>query len=147
TFTIPSVSSSDAGTYCVVVTGTCSSVTNCATLTVSTNASTSQLVSLAKCPGDTAVFSTTPSGTGPFSISWKKNGVLIPGQMGTTLTLSNVSASDAGVYCVDVAGYCNATNNCATLTVNSPVQVTSSPTNQTACPGSDVSFSVSATGG
>src|SRR5262249_24447844 len=38
-FTIPSVSSGDAGTYCVVVNGTCNSVTNCATLTVSTNTS------------------------------------------------------------------------------------------------------------
>src|SRR5206468_653036 len=36
-YNIPSVTNTDAGTYCVIVTGTCNSVTNCATLTVNTN--------------------------------------------------------------------------------------------------------------
>ena len=34
TYTLPAASAGDAGTYCVVVTGACNSVTNCATLTV-----------------------------------------------------------------------------------------------------------------
>jgi len=116
-FSIPSVSSSDAGTYCVIVSGSCNSVTNCANLTVSTNAATSPLTDLAKCPGETATFSTTPSGSGPFTIGWKKDGVIIPGQTNTFLNITNVTATNAGVYCVEVAGACNATNNCATLTV------------------------------
>ena len=33
-FTVPSVSAGDAGSYCVVVSGACDNVTNCATLTV-----------------------------------------------------------------------------------------------------------------
>src|SRR5204863_9671428 len=66
---IQSVSASDAASYCVIVSGTCggatNSVTNCASLILRTNASTTPLVNLIKCSGETATFSTTPAGTGP----------------------------------------------------------------------------------
>src|SRR5262249_35961033 len=105
-FSIASVSANDAASYCVVVSGTCggatNSVTNCAMLVLSTSASTTPLVNLVKCPGENATFSTTPSGTGPFSFVWSKDGTLISGATANALTINNVSASDAGNYCVQV---------------------------------------------
>src|SRR5207245_1187355 len=51
TFSIASVTAADAGIYCVVVTGKCSSVTKCATLTVNTLTTSSGLSNLTLCPG------------------------------------------------------------------------------------------------
>src|SRR5206468_1114871 len=50
------VAAADAGTYCVQVTGFCTSVTNCASLTVLTNTSATALTSLVNCPGTPAAF-------------------------------------------------------------------------------------------
>src|SRR5439155_632370 len=49
TFSIVSVNAADTGSYCVVITGTCNSVTNCATLTVSDT--TAPNVSCSAVPG------------------------------------------------------------------------------------------------
>ena len=45
-----------------------------------------------------AFFTVTPSGLGPFTYQWRKNGVNIPGATGTTFTISNAVPSDAGQY-------------------------------------------------
>src|SRR5665811_334673 len=67
-YTITSVAAADAATYTVEVTGACGPmVSSSADLTVNVNASTSALSPLTKCPGESATFSTTASGTGPFS--------------------------------------------------------------------------------
>ena len=69
------------------------------------------------------------------------------GQTGSSLALTNVSASDAATYSVVVSGTCgNAVTNSASLTVNQNVVVASAPVSVTNCPGTSASFSVSATG-
>ena len=115
-------------------------------LTVNTNASTAALVSQAKCPGESASFTTTASGTGPFSYRWSKDGVTLA-ETNSSLTIAAVTASDAGTYCVEVTGVCGPTvSTCASLTVNENLLVVSAPVSVTNCPGTVASFNVSATG-
>jgi hypothetical protein len=140
------VTADEAGTYSVIVNGACGSVTNSAILTVNTPVTATPLNNMVLCPGDNAVFNTVASGTGPFSYVWLKNGTLISGQNDSSLTLNNVSASDAATYSVIVSGVCGSVTNSATLTVNVPVTVTVPPVSQTTVVGSNVTFSVTATG-
>jgi len=48
------------------------------------------------CSGDSATFGTVASGTGPFSYVWLKNGILVSGQNGSSLTLNNVTNGSGG---------------------------------------------------
>src|SRR5262249_13641999 len=97
------------------------------------------------CPGDTAVFSTSPSGTGPFSFQWFKAGGSLTTQTNSTLVLSNISVADLATYSVQVTGPCNNLTNSATLTLNTPT--TADAFNSiTSCPGTTVSFTTTAHG-
>ena len=135
----------DAGTYSVVVTGACGSVTNAATLTVNTSVSATPLISQTNCPGSTASFSTVASGTGPITYAWFKNGTLLPGQTTASLVLTGLTLNDAGTYSVVVSGACGSVTNAATLTVNTSVSATPL-ISQTNCPGTTASFSTVASG-
>ena len=101
------VSAADAGTYSVVVSGACgNAVTNSASLTVNQNvAVASAPVSLTNCPGDSASFNVSATGTG-LSYQWYNGSTALPGQTGSSLALTNVSAADAGTYSVVVSGVC-----------------------------------------
>ncbi len=145
---LSNVSATDAGTYSVLANGICgNAASNSATLTVNENVVVASApVSLTNCPGTSASFSVTASGTG-LSYQWYKGTAALVGQTGSSLVLANVSAADAGTYSVVVSGVCgNAVTNSATLTVNENVVVASAPVSLTNCPGTSASFSVSATG-
>src|SRR5439155_2498752 len=123
-YSIPSVGTGDAGTYCVVVTGTCKSVTNCASLTVLEPTSAAGPNDMTLITGGTGTFSTTASGTGPFTYQWTKDGVDIGAATNTDLNLGPVSTNDAGIYCVVISGAANSVTNCASLTVLEPTSAT-----------------------
>jgi hypothetical protein len=118
-------------TVAVTTTGTCGTASQSATLTVQATTSTSDPADQQACLGGTASFSTTASGTGPFTFVWKQGAtVLTNGSLGgratitntsttSTLTISNVQASDFGTYTVDTSGTCGTASQSATLTVNS----------------------------
>src|SRR5688572_27142157 len=142
---ITNVASINAGQYCVQVTGNCTSVTNCATLTVKTNTSATALANLTVCPGETATFSTVASGTGPFSYQWTKDNAVLSGQTNNSLVITNVTSINAGQYCVQVTGNCTSVTNCATLTVKTNTSATALA-NLTVCPGETATFSTVASG-
>src|SRR5581483_6623180 len=145
TLYLPSVSSTNAGTYSVEVYGSCNSVTNTASLTISTNTTASPLTSLVLCPGSPATFSTTASGTGPFAYVWRLNGTQLSGQTANTLNISSASSTNAGTYSVEVYGGCGSMTNTATLTVST--NTTASPlTSLVLCPGSPATFTTTASG-
>jgi hypothetical protein len=75
-------------------------------------------------PGQTASFSTTASGSGPFTYQWTKDGVELVGATGPTYTIAAVSAGDAGIYCVMITGPCSSLINCATLSVSDCLSLT-----------------------
>src|SRR5262249_7139711 len=132
---LTNIASSDAGQYCVQVTGQCGSVTNCATLTVLTNTTATALTSLTLCQGNTAIFSTIASGTGPFSYQWTNACAPLAGATNSSFSIPSITASDAGQYCVQVTGACGSVTNCATLTVATNTSATAL-TSLTLCTGS-----------
>ncbi len=67
--------------------------------------------------GSNVVFSTVASGTPPYAYAWLKNGSAISGQTNSSLTLANVSSTDAATYSVIVSGAMGTVTNSATLTV------------------------------
>jgi uncharacterized repeat protein (TIGR01451 family) len=143
--TVTNVGAADAGAYCVQVTGFCGATNSCAMLSIRTNTAATALLNQTNCPGDTVTFTTIPSGSGPFTFVWRKDGALLPGNTGSSLTLSSLTAAQAGNYCVEVTGGCNSVTNCATLTVRTPT--TADPLlSQTNCPGTSASFSTTAHG-
>lgn len=68
--------------------------------------------------GDSATFSATLSGAGPFTYQWQHNNVDIPGATNATLTLPVVQSFQAGTYTLVVRNSAGvATSNGAFLTV------------------------------
>src|SRR4030095_15940901 len=102
---ISSSSAGDEGVYSVIVSGACGSpVTNTASLTVNEQVTIlTAPINQTNCPGTTATFNVSASGTG-LSYQWYKDSVELSGQTTNSLTLSGVSASDAGTYSVVVSG-------------------------------------------
>jgi autotransporter-associated beta strand protein len=143
--TVNSVTASDAGTYCVKVTGAFNSVTNCAVLTVTVPATAVGPAPSTNCIGSSATFSTVASGTAPHSFHWTKNGLSIPNATNSTLTLGLVALDDAGTYCVTVTGSCNNVTNCAFLAIQEHTMAVG-PTDSTACSGTNVSLCTVASG-
>ncbi len=126
TYSILSVSSGDAGTYCVRVTGLCNTATNCATLIVAgvpviTVAPKSITVPI----GNGTVFSvtaTTVSTTvAPLSYQWKTNGIDVTGATSSTFAISNLTLAADGMQ-VSVA-----ITNCGGGLVSSPATLTVRP--------------------
>ncbi len=79
---------------------------------------------------------------------WTKNGVALPGQTAATLTLGNLSATDAGKYaCVVRNAAGTVTSAASTLNVNAPPSITAQPAAQTVvAPGGNFTLSASAVG-
>jgi len=130
--------------------------TQIATVNVEANTTTDP-ADQALCAGATATFSTTASGPGPFTFVWKKGAtVLNNGDLGgrvtitsvsntSTLSISNVQASDADTYTVEATGSCSTATQTATLSINAPT-TTTDPADATVCQGASAGFSTTAGG-
>ncbi len=105
-YVIESITAEDVGEYCVEIQGLCGPpVTRCASLTLA-DASISELNNLFLCPDQYGEFCVVPSGKGPFSYQWKKDGVEIPGATDSCLVIEAATEDDEGEYCVVVQGAC-----------------------------------------
>ncbi len=67
--------------------------------------------------GESAQLSVTPGGFQPYTFTWSKDGVSLPGVTGGTLTLTNVQQSDAGVYAVTVDDGLGNTSHCTSWVI------------------------------
>ncbi len=151
--TITNVAQADAGSYFVTVSngnGSTNSVT--VTLTVIDP----PVIMLGLSPihigtGSNAVFNVNYSGSAS-TIIWKKGaGTLsesarLIGTTTTNFTISSVTQSDADVYTVLISNAAGVASNSASLLVYDPPIVTADPTSATRATGSNVTFSVSASG-
>ena len=149
TLSFATLSSTDAGSYTVVVINAAGTVTsNAAILTVVVTPTIAvQPVSINVNQGASATFSVTAAGGGTNTYQWKKAGVNIVGATTATLSLSNVQSADAVAYSVTVTNAMgNVTSNAAMLTVIVPPVIIDQPTNIIANPGEAAVFSVVATG-
>jgi len=81
---------------------------------------TSDPVSISRCQATAAAFSVTA--TGAVSYQWKKAGVDIPTETGTSYNIASVVVGDAANYTVAVTNACGTvTSAIAALTVSTPV--------------------------
>jgi kumamolisin len=92
--------------------------------------------------GQPVTFSFTPSGTGPFTYQWKKNGSTISGAASSTYSIASVAASSGGDYSVMVTSpFGSVTSSSVAL-----IPVTAQPTAQTLSVGQTLTLSISPTG-
>ena len=133
-------------TVVVTTTGTCGSASQSATLTVQPPTSATTPGNQTVCKGGIASFSTTASGTGPFTYQWKLDGSNIPGATSSSVNINTTSLS-GGNHTVDVVvmGACSTVIRSAVLTVNTAPVVTLNPVSQTATSGT-VTFTAAASG-
>jgi plastocyanin len=140
-----------AGEYTVVVSNPFGTVTSApATLAVITQAPhiTTQPASQTVLGGGSAVLTVTATGVPAPAYQWKRDGVDVPGATNATLVLNNVSPADTGNYKVVVRNLAGAVTSLpAHLAVNiiAP-QITLQPASQAVLRGTNVTFTVAATG-
>ena len=155
TLTVAAVNASDVGSYSVFVTNAANPNGVRSADAVLTIAQPVVIVSQPQDqtvpPGGTVVFQVGVTGTPPFSYVWLYNGQAISpvSQSGPTLTVSNVTAADAGIYSVIVANAAspNGVRSAdARLTLATPVSIISQPQDQTVAPGGTAIFRVTVTG-
>jgi len=150
TLTLSNLTTAAAGTYQVIVSGPCGSLTSSATtLTVLvlppsiTNQPASQLV----LQGSNATFTVSAAGTAPFTYQWYFNNNQLAGATNSTMVIANVQPTNAGNYAVTLANPAgSATSSTATLAVLVPPTITTEPVSQTVVSGATASFAVSAIG-
>ena len=146
---ISSVQTNDGGSYTVVVSNTLGSVTSAsAVVAVQVPPSiTTQPASQVAAVGTNASFSVAASGTAPLDYQWRFNGTNLAGATSTNLTIANVQPANGGNYSVVVANLAGSvTSAVATLTVNVPLSISLQPQSQTVLAGTNVTFTVSASG-
>jgi hypothetical protein len=153
--TLASISANDAASYSVIVSNLAGTATSsAAVLTVSTVPSiTTPPVNVYGIPGSNISFSVTADGSAPLTYQWLKNGTPlsnagnITGATNATLNLSAITTNDAASYTVAVSNsFGGVISSAATLTVAVPPAILSSPANVTTQAGSNVSFTVTASG-
>lgn len=153
--TLPSVTTSDAGSYTVTVANSISSATSApATLTVTvpvvppavTAAPASQTVAV----GSPVTFSVTATGDGPLSYQWLKDDQDINGATSPSFSIAAAALTDAGSYRVLVSNTGgNILSDPAVLTVTVPVTaptITSPPVGLSVHAGQNAKFTTTAAG-
>ncbi len=151
---INSAGASDVGSYYCTISNACTpKTTSIASFSLFNQTSIlTQPANFTACAGANASFSTTTTGSNR-TYQWTFNGAAITnvgkytGTSTANLNISNMDASYAGIYLCQVSGSCgNLNTDPALLTVNANIAISAQPTNKTACPGTNVNFSVTATG-
>jgi hypothetical protein len=123
TLTITGTVPSDADTYTVEATGSCSTTTQSATLTVNAATHTTDPADQTVCKGTDAHFSTTASGTGPFHYAWTLDGNPFNGDSSSiTVPTGSLSVGNHTVT-VTTTGSCGSEMQSATLNVSSGTPV------------------------
>jgi len=152
-YIITSVTSSNAGSYDVVVSSQNGSVTsNAATLTVVNTkapAITAQPTAQAVFAGSRALFTVTASGVGTLNYQWRKDGVALDESTSSYLLIPVCRSSDAGTYSVVVSSdYGSVASAGATLTVTTPSipVILTQPVGTLSPTGSRVTLQVEAAG-
>ncbi len=92
-------------------------------------------------------FTVVAAGSPPLAYQWMFNSAPLPGQNGSSLTLSSVQTNLAGLYSVVVTNWAGTvTSSNAALAVLVPPSIIRQPINQTATNGMNVIFTTVATG-
>ncbi len=156
---LAAVSAGQAGSYSVDVSNSAGAVSsNAATLVVTAGAPAMALPNIVTQPaalvvssGNSATFAVGSNASG---FQWRKDGVNIASATSAALTLSNVSASDVGVYSVVVSNSVGSvTSGNASLSLSTPPgpvitvpTITTQPATLVVLPGAATTLAVAASG-
>jgi len=146
---LSNVQSNKQGSYAVAVSNSSGSILSSnATLSVVTRpAITTQPLNATVNQGGTTNFSVTAGGSPTLYYQWQLGGSNVAGATASTYVLTNAQPAQGGAYQVIVTNnYGAVTSAVRTLTVLLPPAITLQPTNLTVAPGSNATFSVTATG-
>ena len=102
----------------------------------------SGLTNVTVCTGETAIFGASVAGGGVSNYAWRHDGMLLPGETNTTLILTAVTPTQAGLYSFEANG--NLASS-ATLIVRTNVSVAAMP-DEARCEGGSVTFTAVASG-
>lgn len=98
-------------------------------------------------PGTNVTLSVVVEGSGPLAFQWRRNGVVLPGATNPTLTLTDLSAAQAGAYSLIISNvFASVISGTAVLTVGIPPVISTQPIGQATPVGTNVLLSVGATG-
>jgi T5SS/PEP-CTERM-associated repeat protein len=95
--------------------------------------------------GSNVTFTVLASGSG-LAYQWRFGGSDLPGATSSTYTRANVQPADGGSYTVIITNLTGSVTSTATLTVVAPPSITVAPQSQTVAQGSNVTFTVVASG-
>jgi len=144
-----SVGVPDVATYSCEVTSSCGGplISNNAELTLYNNTEISfHPVDAYLCDGNELNLSVTSTGSN-LTYQWKKDGIDIIGENANVLIINPVTTADGGSYTCEVTGSCGVLeSDPALVEVDAPIVITTQPASKSACPSSNVSFTVTATG-
>ena len=97
--------------------------------------------------GSNLTFSAAATGTAPLFYQWWKDGAALLGETNWSYNLPSVQTNDAGAYSVTVSNLVRSVSSTnAILTVYVPPFITVQPSNQTVWAGSNVTFTLAASG-
>jgi hypothetical protein len=97
--------------------------------------------------GASVTFTVQASSPWPLSYQWLLNSNDIPGAVGSSLTIPDVQAADAGYYSVVVSTFANSViSPAATLVVQTPPTILAQPQSLAVVAGASALFSVAASG-
>ncbi len=150
--TLVEVSASDAGGYRVVISSSDSerATSQEATLTVTVPQPpviTVQPTNRMVYPGATAEFVVAAAGDAPLRYQWYFEGLIVPEQTNTSLTLINAQKINAGMYTVVITNSLGAVTSApvSLIILEAPV-ITVPPTNLSVIQGETATFQIEATG-
>lgn len=147
TLFFPSVQTTDAGVYSVVVTTSCGSITsNNATLTVRGINFVTQPQPVRTCAGEPVLLSVQATGTGVLSYQWRRNGTPISGATGTNYSITSLSGADTGTYTVAITDSCGSpvVSQGALVSISSGPLITSLSSSSDVCINTPVTLTCSA---
>ncbi|HEY0765264.1 MAG TPA: hypothetical protein VGD61_22990 [Pyrinomonadaceae bacterium] len=135
---------SDTDTYTVEATGSCSTTSQSATLTVNPTTTATDPADQTVCQGTTANFSTTATGA-DLHYAWTLDGSPFNGDSSSINVPTGALTVGGHTVVVTVTGSCGTVSQTASLTVQANT-VASDPADQTVCQGVTASFSTTASG-
>lgn len=139
TYSIASAALTDTGSYSVVITGTCGTVTS-QTVVLTVTASlqvTQQPSTVVACQGSSAILTVGATGSN-LTYQWFKGATSLSNTNNDTLYLNNLTLANAGSYTCNITSACGTgTSNAATVTVNA---ASSTVLTQSICAGTTYTF-------
>jgi hypothetical protein len=146
TYTTNNIQLFNAGTYSVIVSNNSGSVTSSlATLAVKQATVAVGPVNQTNCPGSPVTFTTTASGAGTLTYTWRKGSTVLTGPNGNNFySIGSIAPGDAGQYSVTVIGDCNTISNSFLFVVAPAPIITAQPRDITVPMGNGTVFSVTA---